>query len=719
MKNFNLLLTIMFVFGAMVAYAQPTNETPPNGEPGSCYAKCLIPDEYGTETQEVLVRAASRRTEIVPATFAPATEEKLVRQASTRLEVVPAVFETDTEQLLKKEGTSTLRVIPARFETKTESKLKKAASTRIEVSPARFETATKNLLIKPAHTRLEVVPAVFETVTEDFLVKEASTRLETVPAVYETVTEDIVVKPASTRLEVIPAVWETITETKQTKPASTRLEVVPAVFETVTEDVLITAASSRIERVPAEYRTDTERIEVSPANEKWVKRKADKNCLSANPEDCLVWCLVAIPATYQTVTKQIRVGCPAGYTDNGDDCTKTIDIPEVRGNRTYQKLVSPATTRTVDVPSQSGEISYQKLVSPETTRTIDVPAVTSTRTYEKLVSPATTRTVDIPAVFEKRTFQKMVSPATTRVVDIPAVYEDRPYQKLATPAATNVIDVPAVMEDFSYQVLASPATTETVPCGKTLILKNVTFETGSAVLRNSSNVEIDKLAAMLKGESGVTAKLVGHTDNVGSESSNKTLSMNRAKAVYNALIERGISASRLSYDGFGESKPIATNGTASGRAQNRRTEFITYGGSGQSDCNEYQTRVFQKLVSAATTRVIDVPEETETRTYQKLASAASVRTIDIPEQTRTITKTVLRKKGGFSEWRKVVCDAAIDADLTRRVQQALRDKGYDPGPVDNSMGAKTKSALRAYQKDNGLPQGQLDYETLKSLGVKL
>lgn len=59
-------------------------------------------------------------------------------------------------------------------------------------------------------------------------------------------------------------------------------------YETVTEQVLAKEASSRIERMPAKYETITEQIEVSPASTKWVKKKADKNCLSANPKDCLV-----------------------------------------------------------------------------------------------------------------------------------------------------------------------------------------------------------------------------------------------------------------------------------------------------------------------------------------------------------------------------------------------------------------------------------------------
>jgi len=75
------------------------------------------------------------------------------------------------------------------------------------------------------------------------------------------------------------------------------------------------------------------------------------------------------------------------------------------------------------------------------------------------------------------------------------------------------------------------------------------------------------------------------------------------------------------------------------------------------------------------------------------------------------------KKGGFTEWREVLCSGDVTVSVIRQVQDALRSKGYDPGPTDNVMGSRTKAALVKFQKDNGLPVGQLDFQTLKALGV--
>jgi len=109
---------------------------------------------------------------------------------------------------------------------------------------------------------------------------------------------------------------------------------------------------------------------------------------------------------------------------------------------------------------------------------------------------------------------------------------------------------------------------------KPIILRNVFFDIGSAKLRSESSTELNRLFTLLQENTAMAIKIQGHTDDVGSDSDNLTLSDNRAKAVYNYLIEKGISSSRLAYQGFGEKQPIATNETKEGKQENRRTEFV-------------------------------------------------------------------------------------------------------------------------------------------------
>ncbi|MGB1318579.1 MAG: OmpA family protein, partial [Flavobacteriales bacterium] len=98
----------------------------------------------------------------------------------------------------------------------------------------------------------------------------------------------------------------------------------------------------------------------------------------------------------------------------------------------------------------------------------------------------------------------------------------------------------------------------------------------------SDRFHLDKESINMMGEFAIYLKtnprmkvaIHGHTDNVGSPSDNLKLSENRAKAIYDILVKEGISASRLSHKGFGETKPAKSNSSAEGRAANRRTEFV-------------------------------------------------------------------------------------------------------------------------------------------------
>lgn len=110
-----------------------------------------------------------------------------------------------------------------------------------------------------------------------------------------------------------------------------------------------------------------------------------------------------------------------------------------------------------------------------------------------------------------------------------------------------------------------------------LVLKNIFFETNSAQLQEISLIEINKLLQLMTENPTLKLQINGHTDNVGKPAENLKLSTNRAKAVVDYLVNKGVDLKRLSYKGFGETKPIADNKTEAGRAQNRRTEFVVIG----------------------------------------------------------------------------------------------------------------------------------------------
>ncbi len=103
--------------------------------------------------------------------------------------------------------------------------------------------------------------------------------------------------------------------------------------------------------------------------------------------------------------------------------------------------------------------------------------------------------------------------------------------------------------------------------------ENLEFETGKSVIRSSSFHSLDELAALLVSKPTWKLKISGHTDNVGNDASNMTLSKNRAEATAKYLQGKGVAPSQLIPEWFGETKPIADNNTPEGRQKNRRVEM--------------------------------------------------------------------------------------------------------------------------------------------------
>ncbi len=110
--------------------------------------------------------------------------------------------------------------------------------------------------------------------------------------------------------------------------------------------------------------------------------------------------------------------------------------------------------------------------------------------------------------------------------------------------------------------------------GKATVLRNVFFDTDKYNLKPESKAELRKVIQFMNQYPNIKIELSGHTDNKGTPQHNQELSKNRAKAVYNYLVNEGkIPASRLSFKGYGQTKPIDSNATETGRANNRRTEL--------------------------------------------------------------------------------------------------------------------------------------------------
>lgn len=103
---------------------------------------------------------------------------------------------------------------------------------------------------------------------------------------------------------------------------------------------------------------------------------------------------------------------------------------------------------------------------------------------------------------------------------------------------------------------------------------NLQFEIGKDIIKPESFPSLDVLAQTLIDAPTWKLKLSGHTDNTGSAAFNLALSKKRAEAVKKYLVSKGVAADRITTEGLGSTKPIASNDTAQGRNANRRVEFL-------------------------------------------------------------------------------------------------------------------------------------------------
>ena len=106
------------------------------------------------------------------------------------------------------------------------------------------------------------------------------------------------------------------------------------------------------------------------------------------------------------------------------------------------------------------------------------------------------------------------------------------------------------------------------------IALNILSETGKSTIQSESLTIVDQIFELMKSDATLKISIEGHTDNVGEAAGNKKLSNDRAKAVMDALIAKGVDKARMSFVGWGQEKPVADNRTEEGRTKNRRVEIV-------------------------------------------------------------------------------------------------------------------------------------------------
>lgn len=157
------------------------------------------------------------------------------------------------------------------------------------------------------------------------------------------------------------------------------------------------------------------------------------------------------------------------------------------------------------------------------------------------------------------------------IVDLPAGLYNIRLKSVGKTKDYNVIEIPTLGPNEVYNDVNIIIQYEEE---SSFTLSDLHFESAKSIIKADSYAVLDELVNFMKLKPELKIEIGGHTDSEGSDISNLTLSQERAEAVRAYLIKKGISANRMKAKGYGETKPIAENDSAAGRALNRRTEII-------------------------------------------------------------------------------------------------------------------------------------------------
>lgn len=160
---------------------------------------------------------------------------------------------------------------------------------------------------------------------------------------------------------------------------------------------------------------------------------------------------------------------------------------------------------------------------------------------------------------------------TIRSCSTPTVASGPKLASIALPCGTTL----SVEEgSFTYNLATFMVKGTDTELPKRIVFDHLNFDSGTTRLTPESNQTVADLVAILKCYPNSTYLLEGHTDSTGDPVANKKLSLDRADAIKGMLVQAGVDASRISTDGWGQEKPIASNDTDEGKAKNRRTEIV-------------------------------------------------------------------------------------------------------------------------------------------------
>jgi len=349
---------------------------PPNAETGKCYARVWVEPTYKESEKQVLTSEAYQNVEILPARYEKVQEKLLKKPEATELVTIPAVYDTVTEEKMVKAGGKFWKTSLRNGAPVDGSLLQVAKNAGIDIDGS-----------VPGDCYHEhFLPAKFEVKKEKVLVSEASARIEPVEAQYR---------------------W-------------------------VEKQVLVSEASTKLQHFPAKYETVTEQVIDKPAHKVWKKGAGPIQKIDEATGE--IMCLVEVPATYKTISKQALVSKAE---------TRSVEVPAQYKTVKVRELVSDTTERRIEIPAKYEDIEVtQKVSDPsfvwhviedntmdKASRTgrqicmIKEEPVYQTVAKRVVVTPAQVVKKTIPAEYDYVTVEKLVEDAKEVSTTIPATYK--------------------------------------------------------------------------------------------------------------------------------------------------------------------------------------------------------------------------------------------------------------------------------------------------------
>ena len=363
-----------------------TSLTPPNAKPGECYARVLIPAQYKTVEDEVVIKEATEKLTIVPAEFNTTAEKVMVVPEYTRLIPVPATYKDVNETIevkpVERYWMSSLDAKAFPVNPDILAAIRKrgidlnlttpGTCYREYYQPRAYKTIDEEVVIQKERNETEALPATFESEEKTIEVVPATKKLVEVPAEYEETEEKVLLQPERTVwkkgtnpaqklngatgeimcLVKIPAKYTTIKKRVLKTPPHTEVEEIPAQTQTLTIQKLVEGPKLKKTLIPAEHQTIQKLVLEHEARFLWQQsgEAVDEGWKPTGHQVCLV----ENPARTVTVVKTVI------------DTPESVEKETVDANYTtveVQKLVAEAKVEKTPIPAVTKQVKKNKKVA--------------------------------------------------------------------------------------------------------------------------------------------------------------------------------------------------------------------------------------------------------------------------------------------------------------------------------------------------------------------